>query len=158
MQIDVRNDPIATYEALLAFKPPLIDFRLPHGTWDTPPPGRDQQTRHTPYADWLIVIFDQWYHNRRTGMPMFESIMKLLLLGSSSVESVGLAPSTTVVIETDGSVKQTDSLKGTYDGASATGLNVTRDLLHAALLLPGIVARQIGAKALPPNAGRVRFT
>ncbi len=38
--VDLRNDPIATYEALLAFGPPAIDFLLPHGTWDTPPPGR----------------------------------------------------------------------------------------------------------------------
>jgi len=29
--IDLRNDPIATYEALVAFGPPRIDFLLPHG-------------------------------------------------------------------------------------------------------------------------------
>src|ERR1700676_5559974 len=28
--VDLRNDPIATYEALAAFEPPRIDFLLPH--------------------------------------------------------------------------------------------------------------------------------
>jgi uncharacterized protein len=147
--VDVHNDPIATYEALLAFEPPIIDFLLPHGTWDAPPPQRGQEARHTPYADWLIAIFDHWYRAPRTGVRMFESIMRLLLTGASSAgESVGLAPSTMIVIETNGSVEQVDSLKATYEGATATGLHVTKDPFDAALLLPGMVARQIGVRAL----------
>src|ERR1700730_3481283 len=31
--IDLRNDPISTYEALVAFEPPKIDFLLPLWTW-----------------------------------------------------------------------------------------------------------------------------
>ncbi|MGH3977364.1 MAG: radical SAM protein, partial [Pseudonocardiaceae bacterium] len=38
--IDVRNDPVTTYEALLQVNPPMIDLLLPHGTWTTPPPDR----------------------------------------------------------------------------------------------------------------------
>lgn len=147
--VDVRNDPIATYEALLAFAPPVIDFLLPHGTWDAPPPNRGEEARHTPYADWLIAIFDRWYHAPRTGVRIFESIMRLLLAGTSSAgESVGLAPSTMVVIETNGSVEQVDSLKATYEGATATGLHVTNDPFDAALRHPSMVARQIGVRAL----------
>ncbi|MFD2350591.1 hypothetical protein ACFSTC_16580 [Nonomuraea ferruginea] len=37
--VDLANDPVETYEALLHFQPPVIDFLLPHGTWDAPPPG-----------------------------------------------------------------------------------------------------------------------
>jgi uncharacterized protein len=146
--VDVRNDPIATYEALLAFEPPIIDFLLPHGTWDAPPPRRSREAAHTPYADWLIEIFDRWYYDPRTGIRLFESIMRLLTGSPSAGESVGLAPSTMVVIETDGSVEQVDSLKAAYEGATATGLHVTRDPLDAALLLPSMVARQIGVRAL----------
>jgi len=146
--IDVRNDPLASYEGLLAFEPPVIDFLLPHGTWDAPPPGRGRETGHTPYADWLIAVFDRWYHDPRAGVRIFEEIIRLLLTGTSSGEAVGLAPSVMVVIETDGSIEQVDSLKATYQGATATGLHVTTDPLDAALLLPGMVARQIGARAL----------
>jgi uncharacterized protein len=146
--VDVRNDPIATYEALLAFEPPIIDFLLPHGTWDVPPPGRSPDLGSTPYADWLIAVFDHWYREPRTGIRIFEEIIRLILRGGSSGEAVGLAPSTMVVVETNGSVEQVDSLKSTYEGATATGLHVTRDQFDAALLLPSMVARQIGVRAL----------
>jgi uncharacterized protein len=147
--VDVRNDPIATYEALLAFEPPDIDFLLPHGTWDAPPPGRGREAEHTPYADWLTTIFDHWYRAPRTGVRIFESIMRLLLTGTTSAgESVGLAPSTVVVIETDGSIEQVDSLKAAYEGATATGLHVTNNPFDTALTLPGMVARQMGVSAL----------
>jgi uncharacterized protein len=37
--IDLRSYPVATYEALVIFEPPRIDFLLPHGTWAQPLPG-----------------------------------------------------------------------------------------------------------------------
>jgi uncharacterized protein len=38
--VDVANDPIAVYEALLAQAPPQLDLLLPHATWDNPPASR----------------------------------------------------------------------------------------------------------------------
>ena len=146
--IDLRNEPVATYEALAAFDPPRIDFLLPHGTWEAPPPGRGPTADDSPYGDWLVEIFDHWYTEPRTSVRLFEEIMQLLLNGTSSGETVGLAPAAMVVIETDGSVEQVDTLKAVYQGASATGLHVTSDPLAEALLLPGVVARQLGAMAL----------
>jgi uncharacterized protein len=146
--IDLRNDPIATYEALAAFEPPKIDLLLPHGTWEAPPPGRLPNADDSPYADWLITVFDHWYPSPRTRIRLFEEIMQLILGGASAAEMVGLAPVRVVVIETDGVIEQVDTLKAAYHGAAATGLHVTRDPLDAALLLPGVVARQVGARAL----------
>jgi uncharacterized protein len=146
--IDLRNDPVETYEALLTFHPPRVDFLLPHGTWDAPPPGRTPDPADTPYAAWLIRVFEHWYRNPRTDVRLFSDIMRLLIGRSSSGEAVGLAPATMVVIETDGWIEQIDNLKATYHGATATGLHVTRDPFDAALLLPGVVARQIGEHGL----------
>jgi uncharacterized protein len=146
--VDLHNDPIETYEALAAFHPPRIDFLLPHGTWDKPPPGRVRDPGHTPYGDWLIRVFNHWYHDPRTGVRLFEEIMRLLLTGESSGEAIGLAPARMVVIETDGSIEQVDSLKATYHGATQTGLHVSRNSLDDALSTPGVVARQIGVRAL----------
>jgi uncharacterized protein len=53
-----------------------------------------------------------------------------------------------VVIQTDGSIEQADYLKAVYHSAAATGLHVDRDPLDAALLLPGVIARQLGVHAL----------
>lgn len=146
--VDLRNDPVRTYQALADFGPPKVDFLLPHGTWLDPPPGRIPGAASTPYADWLAEVFDDWYPKPRTRVRLFEEIMQLLLGGASGSETVGLAPAQMVVIETDGSIEQEDTLKIAYDGAAATSLHVARDSLDAALLLPQIVARQIGARAL----------
>ncbi len=152
--IDLRNDPISAYEALLAFEPPRIDFLLPHATWDEPPPGRTREAHETLYADWLTEIFDRWYHNPISDIRLFTEIIRLIVTGTSSGEMVGLEPSTVVVIETDGSVEQVDSLKAAYQGAAGTGLHIARDELDTALTLPGIVARQLGEQALATQCRR----
>jgi len=146
--VDLRNDPVRTYEALADFDPPRIDFLLPHGTWERPPPGRTQDPASTPYARWLIDVFDRWYPKPATSIRLFEETMQLLLGGASNSEVVGLGPARMVVIETDGSIEQEDSLKAAFDGAPATGLHLDRDSLDAALVLPEVAARQIGYRAL----------
>ncbi len=74
--------------------------------------------------------------------------MQLALGGTSSAEMIGLSPTRIVVIETDGTIEQGDSLKIAFHGATRTGLNLADDPLDAALTLPGIVARQLGVRAL----------
>jgi uncharacterized protein len=155
--IDLCNDPIETYEALLAFEPPKIDFILPHGTWTSPPPGRIPGAAETPYADWLIAIFDYWYPAPRTRIRLFEEIMHAILGGTSETEMIGLEPSTLVVIETDGAIEQADTLKVAYHGAPETGLHVARDQLDAALLLPGVAALQLGERALSAECRACRI-
>ncbi|MBV9013124.1 MAG: FxsB family radical SAM/SPASM domain protein [Pseudonocardiales bacterium] len=157
--IDVRNDPVATYEALLQVNPPMIDLLLPHGTWTTPPPERVPGSPKTPYADWLIAVFDRWFDAPRqeTRIRLFEEIMYLLVGGASATEAVGLSPVSVLVIETDGSIEQSDMLKSAYHGAPWTGLHVTRDPFDAALLLPSVVARQIGVKALATECRSCRI-
>ena len=153
--VNLSADPIATYEAMLGFGPPLIDFHLPHGNWSSPPPGRpDSDT--APYAEWLITVFDRWYKSdpRETRIRLFEEIIHLLLGGKSAAEAIGLTPSSLVIIEADGSIEQSDTLKSAYNGAAATGLHVSRDSFDAALRLPQIAATQMGLAALGDECTR----
>ena len=64
--------------------------------------------------------------------------------GASAIESLGVAPTEVLVIETDGTIEQADSLKVAYDGAPATGLDIFRHPLAAAAAHPAIRARQQG--------------
>jgi uncharacterized protein len=157
--IDVRNDPLATYEALLKFRPPLIDLLLPHGNWSAPPAYRTPGAVTAPYAEWLISVFDRWYHapERETRIRLFGEIMHAILGGASRIESIGLSPVAVVVIDTDGAIEQSDTLKSTYASASATGYHVARDSFDAVLLQPGIVARQIGIRALSAQCRSCRI-
>ncbi|MEU4510731.1 FxsB family cyclophane-forming radical SAM/SPASM peptide maturase [Nonomuraea wenchangensis] len=152
--VDLRNDPVGTYEALLAYGPPAVDLLLPHGTWETPPPGRRPDSEDTPYGDWLVAVFDRWYRapERETRLRLFDEIIRLLLGRPSRSETVGLSAVAVVVIETDGGIEQVDSLKSAYDGATRTPLHVgDAGAFDTALMLPPIAARQIGERALAPE-------
>jgi uncharacterized protein len=148
--IDPRNDAVATYEALLQFGPPEIDFLLPHGNWSAPPPARIAGSQETPYGNWLVRIFDHWYGSPQQGtrVRLFSEIMKLLLGRASTTELLGLSPIGAIVVETDGSIEQSDILKSAFQGASMTGLHVSRDSFDSALSLPSFMARQVGYHAL----------
>jgi uncharacterized protein len=157
--VSLENDPVSTYEALLSFGPPAIDFLLPHGTWSSPPPSRPPDSS-TPYADWLLRVFGRWTTRPRpeTSIRTFEAIIALILGEPSSSETVGLAAADAIVIDTDGAIKQVDALYSAYDGAADTGLTVFSHALDAALDHPTTVARQIGRLALSQQcqACRVR--
>jgi uncharacterized protein len=141
--VDVSNDPVATYESLLEFDPPALDLLLPHANWSSPPPG-------SGYADWLIAIFERWYSApvQETRIRLFTELIQLILGGPGAVESLGLRPATLIVVDTDGTIKQLDSLSSAYPGAADTGLHVLTGTFDAALDHPTTVARQIGADAL----------
>ena len=144
--VDVDNDPIATYETLLKFAPPAVDLLLPHANWSYPPPG-------SGYADWLITVFERWYSapEKETRIRLFSELIQLVLGRPGAVEGLGLEPSTLIVVDTDGSIRQLDSLSSAYSGAADTGLHVFTDSFDAALNHPTTVARQIGADALAPQ-------
>ncbi|MFE9403165.1 radical SAM/SPASM protein FxsB, inactivated metallohydrolase extension form [Streptomyces sp. NPDC006530] len=150
--VDIANDPLAVHDALVALDPPRIDYLLPHATWESPPkrPGGAA----SPYADWLLAVFDRWDRQGRTiPVRLFDSVLSTLRGGPSLTESLGLAPADIVVVETDGSLEQVDSLKSAYEGAAATGFSVFRDDFDAVAAHPGVRARQRG---LPGVGDRCR--
>ncbi|MFD8822839.1 FxsB family cyclophane-forming radical SAM/SPASM peptide maturase [Streptomyces sp. NPDC059605] len=162
--VDPRSDPIETYESLLDLRPPAIDLLLPHGNWTNPPPGLPPADvphagpglpppgpgRPTPYGDWLVTVFDRWWRTgrRETRVRLFEECVALLLGLPGATESLGLDPVDAIVVETDGTIEQVDSLKSAYDTAAATGLDVFHHTFDDALRHPGVAARLTGADAL----------
>jgi uncharacterized protein len=149
--IDVDNDPVGTYEALLRYHPPAIDFLLPHAHWDAPP--RHWTENSTSYGDWLLTIFQQWYDAsaKTTSIRLFEEIIHLLLGGHSRIETIGLSPVATIVINTDGSYEQIDTLRATFEGAVDTGLHVSNNSLDEAMRHPDVTSRQRGPDGLPDD-------
>ena len=144
--IDISADPVATYESFLEFSPPRLDFLLPHANWSTPP----AEAAAVQYGEWLIAAFDRWYGHNGSGtrVRLFEEIIHLLLGGQSGSEMIGISPVALIVIDTDGSMEQVDTLKSAFAGAPGTGLNVTSNIFDEAMDHPSIVARQIGVAAL----------
>jgi uncharacterized protein len=150
--IDLRNDPVEAFEALLGQQPPRIDFLLPHATWEHQPQGLaaerdlgDPKGGSAPYARWLGDIFAAWDRSGR-GVPIrtFDSVLAALHGRPSGTESLGLVPADLLVIETDGTLEQADWLKTAYEGAAATGFDVFDNSLDEAAAHAGIMARQHG--------------
>ncbi|MFJ3302947.1 FxsB family cyclophane-forming radical SAM/SPASM peptide maturase [Streptomyces sp. NPDC086549] len=144
--VDPTLDPVETYDSLLGLRPPALDLLLPHGNWSAPPPHWEG-VRH---GDWLCAVFDRWWSagRRETRVRLFEECLALLLGLPAAAESLGLTPFDALVVETDGSIEQVDSLKSAYEGAARTGLDVFRHDFDEALRHPGVAARQAGAAAL----------
>ena len=145
--VDVRNDPISVYEALLAEAPPRVDLLLPHATWERPPlrPTGDG----TPYAAWLAEIHSRWIADGRpVPIRFFDSLLAAWAGRPSESEAAGLDPVDLLVIETDGAWEQTDSLKTAYEHAPATGLDVFSHSVDEAAAHPGVAGRQAGLAAL----------
>ncbi|MER5637498.1 FxsB family cyclophane-forming radical SAM/SPASM peptide maturase [Kitasatospora sp. NPDC002227] len=146
--VDVENDPAAVYDALVALDPPRIDFLLPHATWDTPP-KRPPGAGATPYADWLQAVYDRWTaRGRPVPVRLFDSVHRTLQGRSSLTESLGLDPADLVVVETDGTLEQADSLKTAYDGAPETGFDLFEHGLDRVARHPAMVRRQSGLAGL----------
>ncbi|MFE9253639.1 FxsB family cyclophane-forming radical SAM/SPASM peptide maturase [Streptomyces sp. NPDC006879] len=148
--VDLRNDPVRTYEALLLHRPPAVDFCLPLGNWRTPPPGLHPGARGTPYADWLWAVFQRWYEaaSKETSVRLLDDLLALLLGSRPRTEALGLSPVRYAVVETDGSLALDDALRTAYEGASHTGLDIWRHAFDVLLEHPGVAARQWGTSGL----------
>ncbi|MEU8331407.1 FxsB family cyclophane-forming radical SAM/SPASM peptide maturase [Micromonospora sp. NPDC048839] len=145
--VDLAADPRQTYETLVSYRPPMVDFLLPHANWEAPPRRGEGPS---PYGTWLAAAFDAWYDTspRLTRVRLFEELINLLFGGRSRTESLGLSPVAAVVINTDGAYEQVDTLRSTYPGAVGTDLTVFTDSLDDVLRHPAVVARQLGVEAL----------
>lgn len=161
--LDLANHPVETYEALLEFSPPRVDFLLPHGTWRHPPPGLEHREvppeeppavvpkgEPTPYARWLTAAFDRWFDApyKETRVRMFEEIVSGVLGDAVNAEGLGIDPVDLVVVEADGSMEHSDSLKVVAEGAPHTGLDVYGHSFSDALETEVIRRRQAGLEGL----------
>ncbi|MET8079083.1 FxsB family cyclophane-forming radical SAM/SPASM peptide maturase [Streptomyces sp. NPDC005303] len=141
--VDLENDPIAVYEALLEEAPPRLNFLLPHATWANPPPGHGSTP--APYGAWLRRIHSRWLADGRpVPIRLFDALVAASRGESSGSEAVGLRPVALAVVDTDGSWEQADSLKTAYPGAPTTGMTVFTQSLDQVMGHPGMAARNEG--------------
>jgi uncharacterized protein len=147
--IEPGSDPLEVWDYLASFEPPLIDFLLPHGTWDRRP-ARKQDAATTPYADWLIPIFDRWFGGDHSHIRVryFEEIIRHSLGGRGGLETLGLEPATLLVIAANGDYEGVDTLKAVLPGAHVLGMNSYSHSLDDVLDHPKVAFRQTGAAVL----------
>jgi uncharacterized protein len=142
--IDLRNNPLEVYSYLKSYSPPGIDFLHPLGHHDLLPPGKTSLGSSTPYADWLIPIFYQWFAEKpqRIRIRRFRDIIALMLGDQHASEEWGLQPVDFVVVESNGDIEAVDTLKVTFPGATKLGLNVFDNTFDDVYACPAIIERQ----------------
>ncbi|MGW7074621.1 FxsB family cyclophane-forming radical SAM/SPASM peptide maturase [Streptomyces sp. NPDC054866] len=140
--VDLANDPVEVHDYLASFEPPVIDFGLPHRTHDTPPERNDPTIPE--YGVWMSRVYDAWLAQPqyRHSVRMLEDIVALSSGAHGAVETLGLAPPASVVIESDGSVEGVDTLRAVEEGASWLGLDVFHESFDAAIHHPKLLHRQ----------------
>lgn len=147
--INSKSDPITVFDYLAQFRPQAIDFLLPHGTYEMPPPGKDD-FETTPYADWLIPIFDKWFFETpgTIRIRIFEELIENLCGGMGSLESLGLRPVTLLIVASDGSFEGVDTLKVVGPGAHVLDRNAFDHSLDDVSEHPKVTMRQMGERGL----------
>ena len=154
--IDIANDPDAVYDALIAQVPPRLDLLLPHATWCNPPyrplspeGAVSADISDTAYANWLLRIYRRWTRDGRpVPIRLFESLLSAARGGPSFTEALGTDSTGVLVIETDGSWEQPDSMKTAHDGAGTTGMRVTEHTVDDVAQHPQMAGRQRGVAGL----------
>ncbi|MCX4785436.1 FxsB family radical SAM/SPASM domain protein [Streptomyces sp. NBC_01221] len=146
--VDLANDPVEVHDYLAAFGPPTIDFGLPHGTHDEPPRRNDPAVPE--YGQWMSRVYDAWLARPeyQHSVRMLEDIVALSSGVRGSVESLGLAPPSSIVIESDGTVEGVDTLRSVEEGASWLGRDVFSRSFDDVLRHPKLLHRQYGRAAL----------
>lgn len=134
--IDPSTDPIAVYEHHRALDAEHVDFILPDATWDRPPYAAAQN--RTPYADWLVQVFDRWFFDRPQPMRIriFEHFMALLLGADSPLDTMGTGRNEVFAIQTDGGIEPVGSLNLCGHGFTKLGANVLEHEFEVALDTP----------------------
>lgn len=124
--IDLSADPLQIYHHWRDIGIKRCDFLLPDATHDNPSPGLSDDGGKTPYADWLIPIFDEWFTSKDTrfSIRIFETIINLLFDPTTGYDGLGGGENGILVIETDGGIEPVDVLKICGPSFTKLGLNV----------------------------------
>ena len=124
--INLDADPLEIYWHYKDMGLRGVDFLLPDGTYDNPPPGLSLEAIDTPYADWLISIFDAWFDEGDPSFRIryFENIIDLIFGTKHTLDSLGKGKNSIAVIETNGSIEPVDVLKTCGHGFTKLGYNV----------------------------------
>jgi uncharacterized protein len=124
--VDLTANPLEIYHHWRDIGIQQCDFLLPDATYDNPSLGLSMDGSSTPYADWLITIFDEWFsrEDTRFSIRLFETIINLLFDPNAGNDSLGGTENGVLVIETDGGIEPVDVLKICGDSFTKLGLNV----------------------------------
>jgi uncharacterized protein len=123
--IPLGAKPLSVHRHFLELGSTRVTYLLPHFTHDTIAHIR-QRYGATPCADFLVPIFDDWWFNGTMDIQIrdLRNMARIILGGSSQIETFGNVPPRYVFVETDGAIEGLDCLRVCKDRITPIGLNV----------------------------------
>ncbi|MBO9732450.1 MAG: radical SAM protein [Chitinophaga sp.] len=139
--VNIDADPLDIYTHFKEIGVNNISFLLPDSNFDKLPPAPaagSPFSGDTPYADWMIRLFDAWFFDDKSRLTIqyFRKIIHVILGREVVSELVGTANNEVLVIETDGSIEPLDVLKICGEGFTKNNANVLSHELTEALNTP----------------------
>lgn len=132
--IDPTSDAQEAYEHLKALQPDRVDFLFPEGNHAHPPAGLGLGSRGTPYANWLLEMFERWWaESAPFRVRIFEQIVGAALGIPFRSDALGGQENEVLVVETNGDIGPVDVLRAALPGSSCTGVNVQAHSLDEGL-------------------------
>jgi uncharacterized protein len=147
--VNLAADPVGLYHHYREIGLHRCDFLLPDGTYDHPPSQWRSDGEGTPYADWLIAVFDEWFdEDSSLSIRIFDEIIGLLFCSAPGTDALGGGQNGLLVIETDGGIEPVDVLKICGPSFTKLDLNVHRNEIRDACAVELVQAYQKGAAGL----------
>lgn len=136
--INPSTNPIDTYHHFKKLGVRGVDFLFPFDTYDsiTALLSTYKDISETPFADWLIQLFDVWMKEdkqHKLEIRLFDGIVQSVLGQDFPADFLGELNNEVLVIETDGSIEAIDTLKTCGHGFTKAGSSVHKDELDDAL-------------------------
>lgn len=132
--VNLDADPVETYNFFKSIGTGDMDFLVPDGNYyQLPPKLKHTETKldwnNTPYADWLIEIFNIWFFDRRPKpeIRLFTSIIGIILGGNIGYDYVGTTRNELLIIETNGDIEAADDFKICGNGFTKRGYNISKN-------------------------------
>jgi len=146
--VNPEDDGLQIYRHFRSVGVTAIDFVLPiTANWDCPPSPFEN---HTPFADYLIPIFDEWWseNNPNVRIGYFDDLLRLAVGSHIHSDSLGIDPLSTVVVNCNGGIETVDWLYRCGNGLTKLGLKVHGDPIERAFQQPTLQKALAGQEHL----------
>ncbi len=127
--VNLEISPNDYYEEIKKLDVQNYNLLLPDGHYDNLPNAYKKSMlntlNHTPYADWLIEVFEIWKKdNDRPMIRFFKTLIELIMDEVTGDQMTGILTNGVAVLETNGGMEVSDSIRACYEGITRNKLNI----------------------------------
>lgn len=129
--LNINYDPVKTYQHFKSIGANSVDFLFPDANFYNLPQALTHTEdaydwNNTPYGDWYISLFDQWFYdkNPKPRVRFLHYLLQIILGNDIGYDLAGVQPTQLVMIESNGDIEAVDDLRVCGDGFTKSKMNL----------------------------------